>query len=115
MLTSALLCLSLAVYHESRNQPVPTQNAVVSVIKNRAAKEHKTPCQILYAKNQFSFVRGRHIPAVTEKATFQKIKKRVLTHRVNLSRKYIYFNSIRLGKRFATKAKPIKLASLLFY
>ena len=115
MLATSMLCIALTVYHESRNQPVPTQMAVASVVMNRAKQEHKSVCSVVKQPKQFSFVHNGRIPVPTDKHTFKLIKQRVAQNRANLSRKYTYFNHVSMGKRYQTSARPVRLAELLFY
>ncbi len=54
ILESALLCLALNVYHESRGEPISGQFGVANVTMNRA----KTPdnvCNTVLQKRQFSW------------------------------------------------------------
>ena len=54
ILESALLCLSLNIYHESRGESSVSQYAVANVTMNRA----KTPsnvCRVVMEKRQFSW------------------------------------------------------------
>lgn len=52
---SALLCLTLNVYHESRGEPEAGQRAVAYVTVNRAVSQKKDICAVVYEKSQFSW------------------------------------------------------------
>ena len=53
---SSLLCLSLAVYHEARGEPIEGQEAVAEVVINRSEARHKSVCAVVYEPSQFSWV-----------------------------------------------------------
>jgi len=54
----AELCLSLALYHEARGEPLNGQRAVAEVIMNRVESDRfpDTICGVVMQPNQFSFV-----------------------------------------------------------
>lgn len=106
-----IFCLATAVYNESRNQPEVTQLAVMSVVMNRGSD----PCKTILEPHQFAFVKKGRIPPVKEPKTFKKIQKLVREGRPNLSKKYTFFNELRLGVRYKTDAKPVRLGKLIFY
>ena len=54
ILESALLCMALNVYHESRSEMIPGQYAVAQVTMNRAGDQSKV-CETVVAKRQFSW------------------------------------------------------------
>lgn len=56
MIASALLCLALNVYHESRGEPYVGQIAVAYVTLNRVEKEHKSVCDVVKEYHQFSWL-----------------------------------------------------------
>lgn len=53
MIKTALMCLSMAVYHESRGEPIKGQYAVAEVVLNRAEKRNLEVCEVIYEKGQF--------------------------------------------------------------
>jgi N-acetylmuramoyl-L-alanine amidase len=53
---TALLWLSLNIYHESRGEPEIAQIAVAQVTINRAREQEKTVKQVVKTKKQFSWV-----------------------------------------------------------
>ncbi|HJR82590.1 MAG TPA: cell wall hydrolase [Sphingomicrobium sp.] len=62
-----LECLAVGVYFESKSEPLTGQLAVGEVIANRANSGGRFPstyCGVLFQRGQFSFIRGRHWPAV---------------------------------------------------
>lgn len=64
MITSGLLCLSLALYHESRGEPHQGQLMVAAVIVNRVVSDRfpDDMCEVVMQPRQFSFVRKGKIP-----------------------------------------------------
>jgi spore germination cell wall hydrolase CwlJ-like protein len=65
-LSAEMRCLAGAIYFEARGESLEGQLAVAKVIINRA-KSGRFPasyCGVVYQPSQFSFVRGRSMPAV---------------------------------------------------
>jgi N-acetylmuramoyl-L-alanine amidase len=61
-----LECLAGAIYFESKSEPLAGQLAVGQVIANRS-KSGRFPssyCGVVFQRSQFSFVRGRSMPAI---------------------------------------------------
>ena len=58
MILSAVTCLSLAIYHEARGEPIQGQLAVGQVVLNRVASRDypDTVCGVVTQKKQFSFL-----------------------------------------------------------
>jgi len=60
-------CLAVGIYFESKSEPLAGQLAVGEVIANRANSNGRFPstyCGVLFQRSQFSFIRGRSLPAV---------------------------------------------------
>ena len=65
-LSSEMRCLAGAIYFEARGESLEGQLAVAKVIINRS-KSGRFPtsyCGVVYQPSQFSFVRGRSMPAI---------------------------------------------------
>lgn len=65
-LSPELRCLAGAIYFEAKSEPLHGQLAVARVVVNRA-KSGRFPtsyCGVVYQPSQFSFVRGRSMPAI---------------------------------------------------
>jgi N-acetylmuramoyl-L-alanine amidase len=61
-----LECLATGIYFESKGEPLAGQLAVGRVIANRSQSGGRFPstyCGVLFQRGQFSFVRGRSLPA----------------------------------------------------
>ncbi|WP_086606878.1 cell wall hydrolase [Erythrobacter donghaensis] len=63
-----LRCLAGAVYFEARGEPLAGQLAVAQVIINRSEDRRfpRSYCGVVAQPGQFSFMRGRQMPAVRE-------------------------------------------------
>ena len=62
-----LQCLAVGIFFESKSEPLAGQLAVGKVIANRAKSKGRFPpsyCGVLFQRSQFSFIRGRSLPAV---------------------------------------------------
>ncbi len=55
MLTEAMLCLALNIYHESRDQSIEGMQAVAAVTMQRANHQSKNVCNIVFKPKQFSW------------------------------------------------------------
>lgn len=55
MLESALLCLAMNVFYESRGEPFKGQLAVAQVTMNRANDDPKRVCKVVHTPKQFSW------------------------------------------------------------
>lgn len=65
-LSPELRCLAGAIYFEAKSESLPGQLAVARVVVNRS-KSGRFPasyCGVVYQPSQFSFVRGRSMPAI---------------------------------------------------
>lgn len=65
-LTEDMRCLAGAVYFEARGEPLAGQLAVAQVIINRSEDSRfpRTYCEVVAQPGQFSFMRGRQMPAI---------------------------------------------------
>jgi len=65
-LSEQMRCLASAIYFEARGESLEGQLAVGRVIVNRAASGRfpSSYCGVVYQPSQFSFVRGRSMPAI---------------------------------------------------
>jgi spore germination cell wall hydrolase CwlJ-like protein len=61
LVTTAAMCLALTIYHESRGEPKAGQTAVGMVALNRAGGDDSKVCDVVFAKNQWSWTRGNFI------------------------------------------------------
>jgi spore germination cell wall hydrolase CwlJ-like protein len=61
VIASALLCLSLNVYHEARSESIPGQYAVALVTMNRAKESQSSICRTVFKSKQFSWTNGQFV------------------------------------------------------
>lgn len=69
---SAILWLSLTVYHEAREESLEGQRAVAMVILNRAASRDKTIKQVVLEPRQFSCY-NNGVKIIDDPSTYLKI------------------------------------------
>ena len=55
IIETAVLCLAMNIFHESRGESVPGQYAVALVTMNRAKKEPAKVCKVVFQPKQFSW------------------------------------------------------------
>lgn len=58
ILETAVLCLALNIYHESRGEPEAGQHAVAQVTLNRAGWNNDKVCEVVTKPKQFSWTNG---------------------------------------------------------
>ncbi len=56
--STAMLCLALNIYHEARGESLTGQHAVAQVTMNRAQRDPKKVCSVVFNKHQFSWTTG---------------------------------------------------------
>ena len=56
VLETAALCLSLAIYFESRSDTTRSRTAIAEVVMDRANNDQKNICKVVYKKNAFGWV-----------------------------------------------------------
>ena len=56
MIKSALLCLALSVFYESRCEPIEWQYAIAEVVLNRASDRNLSVCEVIYEKINFKML-----------------------------------------------------------
>jgi cell wall hydrolase len=71
VVTAAIVCLALNIYHEARGEPVDGQIAVAQVTLNRVASPDypDTVCEVVYDHKQFSWTINP--PKVTEPDAYE--------------------------------------------
>lgn len=115
---SALLCLTLNIFHESRGELVEVQEAVAAVTINRTKEYSKSICEVVYSKAAFSWTRHHNLK-VKDRVALERARRIASDYLGGKVNKQIgnrlYFNEKRLHKRFKTKHKPILLGKMIFY
>ena len=121
---TALLCYAIATYRETRDQEVAAQIAALKILENRATLNKTPVCKELAKRKQFTFVAKYGIThpkpqGELDKAAWKQslqLAKSVKDLSVKgITKKHIYFNTLKLGKRYKTDTKVIRIGSLLFY
>ena len=126
MIKAMALCYALASFREARGEPVAAQIAVAKILQHRAEKSHKTPCAELTKRRQFAFVKKYGLATPNMKkvgkldvAAWHRSKRMAKTFRSmsvkGITSRHVYFNTLALGKRYKTKAKPVVIGQLIFY
>lgn len=112
-------CLVKNVYFESRGEPIKGQEAVALVTLNRvkSAKYPSSVCQVVYAKNQFSWTAKANPKVKDVKAwkTAEDVVYRVLSGNSTLkSFKATHFHSINVSPKW-NKRHTAKIGNHIFY
>lgn len=119
MISAVLLCLSLNIYFEARGEPLEGQEAVAAITMNRSKDKDKpmSVCSVVYEPGAFSWT--RHHMKVKDKESFDRAKNIAKDYLAGKRHKTIgnrkYFNERRLGKRFKTPHKSMRIGKLLYY
>lgn len=58
IVSTAVLCLAVNIYHEARSETIPGQYAVALVTMNRAGHDHTKVCHEIFKPQQFSWTGG---------------------------------------------------------
>lgn len=120
-MTEAILCLAIAIFRESRGEPVKAQFAIAEVIHNRT-KHQDFPddyCSVIKQKGQFSFYKNPQSlkPPKHEIDAWNasvKVAKDFSKNKTNYTKGALYFNSNRLGVRFNKQLK-CKIGKHVFF
>ena len=121
---TALLCLALNSYRETRGEEVAAQVAAMKILQNRAELNQTTVCNELKKNKQFAWVRKYGVKhpnpqGELDKAAWHQAKQLAKSvgeiHINGISKRHIYFNSLELGKRYKTKTAVKRIGKMLFY
>jgi N-acetylmuramoyl-L-alanine amidase len=117
---TALLWLTLNIYHESRGEPEIAQIAVAHVTLNRAAEEGKTIQQVVRAKKQFSWVgKKKTDPWKKDPAGFAKSAqvavKAIAQRDITGGATYFHEAKMRKPKWAKNMRQSVRYGSLVFY
>lgn len=131
MISLATACLALTVYFESRGEPTIGQQYVAHVTMNRSeGYEHNGVCSAVFAKNQFTWTGNiksskqpivmvkRAIKQIDEPESWKKsveIAKEVIDRKSDITNGARYFNEKKLGRKYRTDVKAVKIGKHLFY
>ncbi len=72
----SIVCKAVAIYQESRGEPIAGQKAVLDVINERVRRSGKSACQVVKAAHQFSWYHGQKLVADENMLTqFEEVSK----------------------------------------
>jgi len=119
LIKSALLCLALNVYYESRGEPLQGQYAVAHVTLNRVKQNHSDICTEVFKRGQFSWTRYKFkIPSDKDESwkIAKVVARKVVTTKDNTGGA-TYFHSKRCRNTTIFKGKSVtsKIGGHVFY
>ena len=128
-MSASLMCLALAIFHESGNQSVKGKQAVAEVVINRVRSEKypDTVCSVIKQNNQFSWYNKnvslnnppriiyKNIQSMQQWETSKDIARQQLIQKTNHVKGSLFFNTTRLGVRYKTNELPRKIGGHVFY
>lgn len=112
------------MYREARSEPIAAQIATAKILHHRAMQHKTHVCKELRKYKQFSWTQKYRItPPVPvgaiDKDAWTQSQKLATSLKFlavkGITPNYVFFNTLKLGKRYKTKTKTIRLGSLLFY
>lgn len=113
MLSSALLCLTLAVHNEARGESIKGQAAVAYVVINRTKNQNQI-CNAVYAKGQFVAKPVKNKSSESWKKS-KLISKKVLNKQIKDPTKGAkYFHNLSVSPKWKHK-KVCKIGNHIFY
>lgn len=90
MVETALLCLALNVYFESKSEPIQGQRAVAQVTMNRADNDKNKVCSVVTQPGQFSWLKQFKGPAKERMVKMERFHKTLVTKGTVAQRKLWY-------------------------
>lgn len=112
-----LNCLTEAVYHEARGEPIAGQKLVAKTILQRTKSKDfpNTVCGVISEKSQFSYRSKRGSRStIKEPATYKKIESLVKTEATNFtsskSNPLYFYNPRKANPSWAKRMKVVKRA-----
>ena len=122
MIDAVTMCLALNVFMESRGEPKKAQYAVLEVVHNRS-KHKDFPndyCSVIKQPNAFSWVKN-HKSMKPPKFELESWKESIAVardfqlNRTNYTKGALYFNHVKLGVKYKTNVKSVKIGNHIFY
>ena len=120
MILEGLLCLTLAIYHEARSEPIEDQVAVAAIVMNRVEDKDfpNSVCGVVYQTGAFSWTKSKKKRNIRESSIKNEIELKAFTKAKTIATLYLkgtlknpigdrkYFSK---AQSFRTEYKPIKL------
>lgn len=118
------------VFHEAGNQSLKGKMATIEVVQNRVkSSQYKdSACSVIKQPAQFSWVNSsnRALNKIPNKAKASKgamkqwedsqaAVKKYLSSPTNYTKGAKYFNTLKLGVRYKTTVKPVRIGNHVFY
>ncbi len=123
-LMAAAYCLAAVMFFEALNQPKEAMIGVAQVALELAADQQQPVCKAV-RPGTFSWQTPKgKIPrpkAPLDKEVYSeqvKLAKKMVAKKLRSKRlkgKYHYFNTVKLGRRFKTKERLVRIGDLVFY
>jgi len=113
MIKTALLCLALTIFHESRGEPIEGQYAVAEVVLNRAEKRNLEVCEVIYQKGQFQNAHKWKVPSY-DNSSWQRsliVANDILKNKTNYTNGATFFKI----KKLKVHGKSIIIGNHAFY
>ncbi len=119
-LTAEERCMAIAVFYESKGEPLAGQMAVAHVILNRVESRRfpNSVCGVVTQRSQFSFVRGGRLPSARAGRQWETAK--AVTHAAMADAwdspvgEALFFHATRVSPRW-NKTKVATLGNHVFY
>jgi N-acetylmuramoyl-L-alanine amidase len=124
------LCLAVAIFFESKGEPIKGQYAVAEVVLNRRdhPKQYRdTVCGVVSEKGQFQWYKNQNhtkIPYLVRNKpelytkhweTAKKVANDSLKNKTNHTKGALFFNTLNKGVRYKTKVQSVKIGNHVFY
>lgn len=124
------LCLAVAVFFESKGEPIKGQYAVAEVILNRRDNPKRyrdTVCGVVSERGQFQWYKnGNHqrVPYLVKNkphlydkhwVTAKKVANDSLKNKTNYTKGALFFNTLNMGVRYKTKVQSVRIGNHVFY
>lgn len=117
---SDITCLAKNIYYEARGEPILGQIAVAKVTVNRLNNGSfgNTICEVVFAKDQFSWTKDSKRKIVDQKAwkAATDIATAILTNTIHLDLDALYFHANHVKPRWSRyKEKAATIGKHIFY
>jgi hypothetical protein len=115
------ICLTYILFREASTLPVQGWHKTAEVVINRAVKNNITICEELNKANSYSFLHDNkpdNISGIEDINLLAKLvplaRKKLWQYKGN-AEGYLYFNECKLGKKYQTKHKMLKIKNMCYY
>lgn len=122
MLDAITLCLAMVVFKEARSEPLKAKYSVLEVVHNRSNDERfkNDYCSVIKSKGQFSWFKNHNSmkPPKYELDAWKEsiaIARDFQRKKTNYTKGAVYFNHSKMGVRYKTNVKSVKIGQHVFY